>query len=470
MLTNKSAARWGQFVICAVVVAALTAFPRAAAAYDPSLSRWAGLCAQSEGHGAGCGKIPKSSVDAYRPEQEAIDLLLQERRRQEDEARQRRQRAEREDLNGVAAESRGDLRSAANSFIEALNIDPGNRTIRAHLDRVTNKMQNVTATAEIRRVVEAAQGQIASARIAAMTDKMRVDATTNRLTALYHRLAVDARRTPVRSSQTLVRVGNHVYRPSGNALIGGMVWLAGYNVQNTDPAIVAKSRLMLRQQMPWAKMPYSESIDPSRYNFVLGIASSTSELKDLSNRVIFDEYSKGQYSAKNQALYNSLKGRQFNHLDCHSNGAMVCLAALTNQDVIAERVVLYGPQITIEALKMWNEMVRTHKVKSVEIIVNQGDPVPPLSLLVGGGAPTAMMMSSLAMLQPPTFVRVIHETAPQLSVRTFSCSRSLTLSCHTMTTYKADVCRARPSSGRIVPGTGIPGRINSGLIEPPSPC
>jgi hypothetical protein len=115
-------------------------------------------------------------------------------------------------------------------------------------------------------------------------------------------------------------------------------------------------------------------------------------------------------------------------------------------------------------------MVRSHRIKSLEIIANQGDPVPGLSLLFGGGAPGAIVMSSLAMLQAPTFVRVIHETAPQISVRTFSCSKSITIDCHLMTAYKADLCRPRPPSRATVPGTGLPGRKDSGLNEPPVPC
>ena len=200
-MVNKSVPSWRQVVRCAVVAVALTALPRTAAAYDPSLSRWAGLCAQSQGYAPGCGTIPPSPVHEYRPEQQAIDRLQQERRQQEDEAREKRERAAVEDSNGLAAESRGDLRSAANSFITALNIDPGNATIRAHLNRITNKMQNATATAEMTRVIEAVQNQIATARMTAMTDRMRVDATTNRLTALYKRLAGAARHTPAGSSQ-----------------------------------------------------------------------------------------------------------------------------------------------------------------------------------------------------------------------------------------------------------------------------
>lgn len=257
------------------------------------------------------------------------------------------------------------------------------------------------------------------------------------------------------------------YTPSGNALIGGTTWITGYNVQSTDPKLVAREREMMAQQMKLANIPYSDSVDFKRYNFVLGIAASTNPYIDLGTRVVFDELTNGKFSADEQNAYDSLKNRQFGELACHSNGAMICLAALENKDVIADRVVLYGPQITVESLKMWDELVRSGRVKSVQVYVDRSDPVPPVSLIAGGGLVDAIAMSSLAMFKPPTITRVINETSPRLTVQTFSCGDGTpTIACHAMSAYEARV-NYRPSPPlQTVPGT----RLNGvGVPEPPSP-
>jgi hypothetical protein len=257
------------------------------------------------------------------------------------------------------------------------------------------------------------------------------------------------------------------YQSSGNALIGGTTWITGYNAQSANPKLVAKEREMMAQQMKLANNPYSDGVDFKRYNFVLGIAASTDAIADLSTRVIFDELSNGKFSAEEQKAYNSLKERQFDELACHSNGAMICLAALKNKDVMADHVVLYGPQVTIESLVMWDEMVRTGRVKSVQIYVNRSDPVPPVSLLAGGGLVDAVALSSLAMFKPPTITRIINETSPRLTVRTFSCGDGTpTLDCHAMTACKARVNYQPKPSHQTGPGTELNG---VGVAEPPSP-
>jgi hypothetical protein len=260
------------------------------------------------------------------------------------------------------------------------------------------------------------------------------------------------------------------YKPSGNGLVGGTSWIVGYNVQNADPKLVARERQMMAQQMELAGTHYNEGVDFERYNFVLGIAASTDVFTDLAQRVVFDQFKKGQFSAENQKAYDSLKDRSFKELACHSNGAMICLAALENKDVVADHVVLYGPQITIESLRMWDELVRSGRVKSVQININQGDPVPAVSLLTGGGAATALLSSTVAMFNPPSLSRVIEETAPKLLVRTKTCGDGgLTLDCHYMTAYKANENHKTHSSGEVVPGTrsAFPG--GHSYTEPPLP-
>lgn len=229
------------------------------------------------------------------------------------------------------------------------------------------------------------------------------------------------------------------YTPSGNAMIGGTLWITGYNIQKADPKLIAKAHEMMGQQMRLAGLRYADGVDFAKYNFVLGIAASTDVYQDLSSRVVFDEYSDGQFSAREQAGYASLKGRQFDELGCHSNGAMICLAALENKDIQVDHVVLYGPQITVESLQMWDQLVRSGQVKSVEININASDPVPPFSLAIGGGAVNATAIASLALLRTPTLKDVIEETSPRLTVRTHACGNGFPdLDCHDMAVYKAN--------------------------------
>jgi hypothetical protein len=258
------------------------------------------------------------------------------------------------------------------------------------------------------------------------------------------------------------------YVPSGNALIGGTGWITGFNVQNGDPAMVARERAMLSKQMELAGRPYAEGVDFKRYNFVIGIAASTDNFTDLANRVVFDEFKNGRHSADEQRAYDSLKGRKFGELGCHSNGAMICLAALENKDVEADHVVLYGPQVTVESLGMWNDLIRLGRVKAVQIVINNGDPIPPISLLAGGGVVSSVALDTLALLRLPTLSQVIEEIAPRVTVRAFDCGTgAINLSCHDMSRYKTNVAAAPHSSGITVPGTTVPG--HGGTLEPPPP-
>jgi hypothetical protein len=257
------------------------------------------------------------------------------------------------------------------------------------------------------------------------------------------------------------------YQPSGDALIGGMRWILGYNVQDADPTLLARARAMLRQQMDLAGLSYAEGIDFQRYNFVLGIADATNTLQDLP-RAVLDELKHGTYSRDTQIAYASLKGRQFNELGCHSNGAMICLAALENQDIKADHVVLYGPQITPDTLRMWNDLVSKGNVKSVQVYINQNDPVPPVAMLFGARN-SATAVAGIALFRSEQLVRKINVIAPKLAVHSFACGGLIpTMDCHDMTTYKAARGCTPHASGQTVPGTALPGK--PGLLEPPAPC
>ena len=236
------------------------------------------------------------------------------------------------------------------------------------------------------------------------------------------------------------------YKPSGNGMVGGTGWIVGYNVPKPTPELIAKSRAMLAEQERLAGHSYSDGIDFDRYNFVIGIAAETDFASDLLKRVgIGDELTEGQYSVDNMPGYAALAGRSFGELGCHSNGAMVCLAALRNKDVKADNVVLYGPQITEEGLKQWQALLDSGQVKSVTLEVNSGDPVPPASLAFADYVKSQLpggreSYAGMALLLPSQLTQAVHETAAGLQVHVHECAFSASdpLHCHGMTTYKGE--------------------------------
>jgi hypothetical protein len=232
-------------------------------------------------------------------------------------------------------------------------------------------------------------------------------------------------------------------------MVGGTGWIVGYNVPKPTPELIAKSRAMLAEQERLAGNTYSDGIDFERYNFVIGIAAQTNALMDLMQRVgVGDEFTEGQHSIETMPGYASLSGRSFGELGCHSNGAMVCLAALRNKDVKADSVVLYGPQITEEGLKQWQSLVESGQVKSVTLVVNSGDPVPPVSLSFAdyvksklpGGSET---YEGRALLLTSQLADAVKETAPSLQVHVHDCAFQVTnwVHCHEMATYKTEGAR-----------------------------
>jgi hypothetical protein len=218
------------------------------------------------------------------------------------------------------------------------------------------------------------------------------------------------------------------------------------------------------------------------------MASSLAVFTDLKNRVAFDDLANGQFSAHEQLLYKKLRGKQFNELGCHSNGAMICLAALKNKHIKADHVVLYGPQVTRESLEMWNELVSKGEVKSVKVYINEHDPVPGISiafadladllrkraLLVGtvgssGGYAAVKTGAEASLFQIDSLKRTINETSPKLLVQTFPCERDWhTAECHAMSMYRSKVNCTGKSSEMAVSGTGLHGK--GALPEPPLPC
>ena len=198
---------------------------------------------------------------------------------------------------------------------------------------------------------------------------------------------------------------------------------------------------MVREQARFAGAAYDEGIDFERYNFVIGLANETVLWKDLSSRVIFEQLRNGQATASHQAAYSSLRNRQFDELGCHSNGAMICLAALMNEDVKTGAVVLYGPQITSESLKLWNWLLAEKRITLLKIVVAENDPVPPAALIFSPAlvaSPEAHALAAPLLFKVDRLAGAIRQMSPQATVETFACDASLaSLRCHDMGGYSA---------------------------------
>lgn len=416
------------------ILAALLALASPASAYFEGIGAWAGKCAQSGGLAPGCGQIPEHRggltpaeqqvlQQQYQTQQAELDRL--EQQREEDESRARAAAAA--DHEGVEAGSSGDWARAANLFLLALNYEAGDQTIRRHLDEaylaLAQMRANAQATADIDALRQRIQDQLAAAKIAALRQQMQETILTQNLTALYESIR-DGR-------------ARH-YVPMKNGLVGGMVWLLDFNAHTTDPQLIAQAHLNLQRQERLAGNAYSDAIDFQRYNFVLGIAKSTEAMHDLLGRVVLDEYRAGRFTTEQQTAYAFLADRAFEELGCHSNGAMICLDALRRHDVKAKHVVLYGPQITPESLHMWDDLVKTGQIASLEIRINQGDPVPPLAMTFGPSATTqdAPPLRGAQLFYSSVLAKVVRTLAPSATVLTYPCQRLPTIACHQMDSYK----------------------------------
>jgi hypothetical protein len=252
-----------------------------------------------------------------------------------------------------------------------------------------------------------------------------------------------------------------------NGFVGGTAWIGGYNVPGkTDPTLTENENRALHQQVELGNLP-SEAIDKDRYHVVIGIAESNRVLEDLGYRVVWDQLAQGKATPGMQERYAVLKGRSFDELGCHSNGAMICLAALSNGDVQAKSVVLYGPQITPEALRQWQQKV-IDKGIPVHLYLNDNDLVPGIAMALSPdlSRPGARMSYFL----PDILDGRIHDLAPGITVTRFPCAggaeRMVSFACHDMAVYKSN--RGCVSAGVRSAGPNPDARIVK--VEPPPPC
>ena len=192
------------------------------------------------------------------------------------------------------------------------------------------------------------------------------------------------------------------------------------------------------KQLAALNIPKAEYIDRHHYDFIIGVAIHHNAAVDLFGRVLWENFARGQGTAALQKDYNKLKGRSFETLDCHSNGAMVCLAALWNRDVRVEHVRLLGPQITREALLEWQKLLDDKRIGSLEIYYNDRDPIPVLSYfgqdLVTTKKSAAVFGFAKEVFGDNGLRTEIEQYAPSAKVSTFPCEISfwqvVALGCH----------------------------------------
>jgi hypothetical protein len=181
-----------------VGLAALVALAAPASAYFSGLAGWAGPCAQSQGMAPGCGQIPPQprgpAIPQISPEeqqieeqqrraqQEELDRLQQQREEQERQARE----AEADDLAGLDHQTRGDLQGAIDKFIAALDLAPGNATIKEHLRRANIALAAVQSSAAIDALRHRIENAMVSARISALQKDMEAKILSRRLVAFYN--------------------------------------------------------------------------------------------------------------------------------------------------------------------------------------------------------------------------------------------------------------------------------------------
>lgn len=178
-----------------------------------------------------------------------------------------------------------------------------------------------------------------------------------------------------------------------HGLVGGTTWTFGFKRPSANCSAQCKAevdRQMYSQFLKYCAqqgdpqqcvkdgMPFT----PDLYDMVVSMGSYNTALEDLASRVLFDSVTYGEFSRTHSEMFASLKGRAFDTLDCHSNGAMLCLAALRSGDTTAKEVRLFGPQINPAAARIWQDLAISKGIK-ITVYINSGDPVPAASWALG---------------------------------------------------------------------------------------
>ena len=127
--------------------------------------------------------------------------------------------------------------------------------------------------------------------------------------------------------------------PAGlHGLVGGTTWTFGFKRPSANCSAECKAEVDKQMYSQFLKYCAQQSdpqqcvkdgmpFTPDLYDMVVSMGSYNTALEDLATRVLFDSVTYGEFSRTHSEMFASLKGRKFDTLDCHSNGAMLCLAA-----------------------------------------------------------------------------------------------------------------------------------------------
>jgi hypothetical protein len=250
------------------------------------------------------------------------------------------------------------------------------------------------------------------------------------------------------------------FKHTARGLIGGMLWEFGTYAMNVPQNLTGAEARHAREEserqffarLKRAGIEREDFIDPKQYDFIIGVAASSNWVKDLTMRVFWDNLAKGRATPVLQREYNLLRGRSFDVLDCHSNGAMLCLSAIANGDIELTGtgpVRLMGPQITFSALQEWERLSKKNNFK-LEIYYNNGDPVPrasyaSLELLPSKHSVAERVMSAPSILKEAFsgtgLQEMIAKNAPSAKIVTSACDRHgffrYSLACHSLQWYQS---------------------------------
>jgi len=257
------------------------------------------------------------------------------------------------------------------------------------------------------------------------------------------------------------------FKYGGSLLVLGTGSQVGWSAPSGSAEQLAKLNASnwIRDELALARRDLPEGVDTQIFNMGLGVAATTWEAGDLIQRVQYDQWSPLPVPRSGQSAYNAIKGRRFDLLGCHSNGAMTCLFALYNRDVVARDVVLYAPQITPDTARVWQQLLSKGKIRSLRIVMNTGDPIPPLAMVVNRSRNFSLRQRAL-LFNSAELKASLSQLMPSAQIDQRSCAFKISqpFSCHRMTAYPQ--CQAGKPT-RLVPGTK--GFLDRGYTEPPPP-
>ena len=254
-----------------------------------------------------------------------------------------------------------------------------------------------------------------------------------------------------------------------HGLVGGTTWTFGFRWPHGSCAGACEAEVKRRLQQQLALFCSSQA-DPQKcvaaglpftaenYDLVVSMASHHTPLEDLATRAIWDGVEFGEFSRSHKEIFAALTDRQFDVLDCHSNGAMLCLAALRSGQTTAKEVRLFGPQINAVSAALWRDYAAVTGAK-VSIYINAGDPVPAAAWSLPAPQSQAGKAATAAWIKTPiglsgTVAKTLVETvldgatgAVDRNLKSYGfavtrfagCKDRLSIACHSMLLYEQNL-------------------------------